>query len=160
MFLSLFITKAYKTWNLQTTKKPRNSKLHTAVQHQQQNVNSDPFNECDLLCCGGHVAGVFRPRGKGHCESIQSNSEWSPLSYDKTFLSQRECSLPTQQCFHLKGLRGVGVTEWVWRCMNHVLWTSQSPVQQWNTYVKTCHWYLDAFAEKKRSLCASYKEAL
>ncbi len=54
-------------------------------------------------------------RGKGHCKSVQSCSEWSPLSYDETFLSWWEWSLPGWQCPHPQGTRAHWMVWWVWK---------------------------------------------
>lgn len=59
------------------------------------------------LCCAVKAFPTllwWRFSYKRACKSIPNSSDWSPLSYDKTFLSWWACSLPWRLCSLAQGL--------------------------------------------------------
>ncbi len=102
----------------------------------------DPYNEGIRWLCyavGGILLAWFGStcplRGKGHCRSIQSCSEWSPLSCDETFLSWWEWSLPGWQCPHPQGTRAHWMLWWGWKwCESYAMAFSHQISTQLNTY--------------------------
>lgn len=67
--------------------------------------------------------------GLGHCQSIWSCSEWSPLWCDETFLSWWEWYLPEWLCLQCWGLRTRWMVWWVKKktSVNHILLSLRSP---------------------------------
>ena len=82
------------------------------------------------LCWGGHFTGpvwvpTHPPRStQGHFQSIQTDSEWSHLSYAETLPSWWEGTLPAWRCLHPQVER---VTEVIDEEEIEVLRPSQSP---------------------------------
>lgn len=74
-----------------------------------------------LLPCVGPTCSL---RGKRHCKSIHSFSNWSPLSYDETYI------LVGVVCSRITPPPSTGLSErfnWYKKDVNHILWASQSP---------------------------------
>ena len=118
-----------KPWALVYREVGKNDMVRWVILHHILNkwVNTWPQWLCYAM--GGHFSDWFGStcplRGKGKWKSIQSCSEWWTFSYDETFLSWWELSLPWWQCSHEGSLKGLGSMK-IMNHINHMLWLLQS----------------------------------